>query len=79
MTPRERVMRAATFGSPDRAPVKHNVTGSAVIKHGQRLLDILSSRPDDYGTDTSFAELRARRAETKAELDVEEEPTDAWG
>ncbi len=79
MTPRERVLRAIQFDSPDRPPVKHNITGSAVIKHGQALLDILACRPDDYGTDTSFTELMTRRAEAGDGLDVDEVHTDAWG
>ena len=63
MTPRERVISAVTFGTPDRAPLRHNVTGSAVIKHGPALLDILSRYPDDFGTDTSYSDLMRQREE----------------
>ena len=79
MTPRERVLRAVTLDGPDRAPIKHNITGSAVIKHGRGLLGILDSRPDDYGTDTSFPELMQLREHRGSGLDMDEEHQDEWG
>ncbi|MEW6358464.1 MAG: uroporphyrinogen decarboxylase family protein [Planctomycetota bacterium] len=79
MTPRERVIRAVTFGTPDRIPLKHNITGAAVIKHGRALLDILDRYPDDYGTDTSFAKLMEQRQAAGSRLDKDEERTDEWG
>jgi hypothetical protein len=79
MTPRERVLRAVTFGTPDRVPLKHNLTGSAVLRHGEALLEILARYPDDYGTDTTFPDLMARRAERGGRIETDEERTDEWG
>ena len=79
MIPRERVIKAVTFGTPDRAPLKHNITGSAVLKHGEALLKILERYPDDFGTDTSFPGLMQRRAQQGGQLDKDEEETDEWG
>lgn len=79
MTARERVLRAITFAGPDRAPLRHNVTGAAVIKHGERLLDILAQYPDDYGTVTTFPTFMERRRERRGRVETDEQTTDAWG
>ena len=79
MTPRERVIKAVTFGSPDRVPMRHNITGSAVIKHGDVLLNILNRYPDDFGTDTSFPDQMRRRTELGQDLHKDQEHTDEWG
>jgi len=79
MTPRERVIKAVTFGSPDRAPMRHNVTAAAVIKHGEALLDILARYPDDFGTDTSYPDQMKQRSDAGGALDKDEERTDEWG
>lgn len=79
MTPRERVIKTVTFGTPDRAPLKHNVTGAAVLRHGEALLQILRRFPDDFGTDTSYPDLMRKRAEAGGRLDKNEETCDEWG
>lgn len=79
MTPRERVIRAVTFGTPDRIAMRHNVTGAAVLRHGQALLDVLARFPDDFGSDTSYEALMSQRAEAGPALDDDVEQTDEWG
>ncbi len=72
-------MRAVTYGTPDRIPMRHNVSGAAVIKHGEELLDILSRFPDDFGTDTSHADAMRRRAQGGADITNDASTTDEYG
>jgi uroporphyrinogen decarboxylase len=46
---RERVIRAITFGGPDRVPLLHGVLPAALMKHGQALVDLLYEYKDDFG------------------------------
>ena len=49
MTSRERVRRAIEFGSPDRVPLWPRCEGTAWLKHGQTLYELLRSYPLDLG------------------------------
>lgn len=49
MTSRERVTRAIEFGGPDRIPLWTRSEGTAWIRHGQALLDVLNEFPIDMG------------------------------
>lgn len=56
MTGRERVRRAIRFQTPDRLPIMHSVLPAAFEVHGDRLRDLLSRYPSDYGVpDGGFA------------------------
>lgn len=49
MTSRERVTAAIEFGGPDRVPFTHILFPGALWNHGQRLIDLMMSYPDDFG------------------------------
>ena len=49
MTSRERVTRAIEFAGPDRVPLWPRYEGTAWIRHGQALLDLLNQFPIDLG------------------------------
>lgn len=49
MTSRERVLAAIEFRGPDRVPFQHAVFPGAFWRHGQKLVDLLNARPDDFG------------------------------
>jgi len=46
---RERVTRAIEFGQPDRVPLWPRVEGTAWIRHGRALRDLLAKYPFDLG------------------------------
>jgi len=47
---RERVIRAITFGGPDRVPLSHGVLPAALLTHGQPLVDLLNEFASDFGS-----------------------------
>lgn len=49
MTSLERVRRAIEFGGPDRLPLWPRIEGTAWIRHGRALLDLLARYPVDLG------------------------------
>ena len=49
MTSRQRVLAAIEFRGPDRIPFQHAVFPGAFWRHGQKLVDLLNSHPDDFG------------------------------
>jgi uroporphyrinogen decarboxylase len=49
MNARERVTRTIEFGSPDRVPLWPRVEGTAWIRHGRALRDLLAKYPFDLG------------------------------
>ena len=51
MCSRQRVLRAVSFGRPDRAPISHAVLPAAQLKHGPALNEILAEFHDDFGWD----------------------------
>jgi len=46
---RKRVVDAIEFNRPDRAPMRHLLLPVAILKHGERLLNIASRYPQDFG------------------------------
>ncbi|MCS7223339.1 MAG: hypothetical protein NZ959_02080 [Armatimonadetes bacterium] len=52
MTSRERVIAAIRFEGPDRIPFHHAVFPGALWRHGQKLVDLLNSLPDDFGNNS---------------------------
>jgi len=76
---RQRVFRAVHFQHPDRPPMRHNITGAAVVRYGQALLDILEEFPDDFGTDTTFPQWMELHRQRAGRLDIDEETVDEWG
>ncbi|MEJ5251580.1 MAG: hypothetical protein HPY54_06385 [Chthonomonadetes bacterium] len=73
MTSRERVLAAIEFSGPDRVPFQHAVFPGAFWRHGQKLVDLLNARPDDFGG-RSFS----IPPEPQIEGDIEEY-VDEWG
>ena len=49
MKSRERVIRAITFGRPDRPPISHAILPSAQYHYGKALKEIIDSVPEDFG------------------------------
>lgn len=49
MTPRERVIRTIEFGRPDRIPLWPRFEGTAWLRHGRALYDLLLRYPIDIG------------------------------
>ena len=49
MTSRERVRRAIEFANPDRVPLWPRFEGTAWIRHGRALLDLVARYPVDLG------------------------------
>jgi len=54
MKPRQRLYRAITFGRPDRIPVIHFATGDALVRYGERLLEIFREFPPDSNPALEF-------------------------
>jgi len=73
MTSRERVLAAIEFRGPDRVPFQHAVFPGAFWRHGQKLVDFLNARPDDFG-----ARKFTIPPEPQMEGDIEEY-VDQWG
>jgi len=48
MSSRERVAAAVAFAGPDRVPFQHFVFPGAFWRHGQALVDLLNTHPDDF-------------------------------
>ena len=49
MTPRERIIRAIKFRKPDRVPLWPRFEGTAWLRHGHALLDLIERYPIDLG------------------------------
>lgn len=73
MTSRERVLSAIELRGPDRVPFQHAVFPGAFWRHGQKLVDFLNARPDDFGG-RNFS----IPPEPQIEGDIEEY-VDEWG
>jgi len=50
MTARQRVTRTIAFDGPDRSPLWPRFEGTAWIRHGRALLDLVSRYPSDLGS-----------------------------
>jgi uroporphyrinogen decarboxylase len=78
MTHRERILRAIEFRGPDRCPVHHWTFPGAIWRHGQKLLDLAETYPDDYRNEGVLNNIWEP---LKVGEDAEDviEATDGWG
>lgn len=76
MTKRERILRCFEFRSPDRMPIEVAYYPGAVIKYGQKLYDLLSRYPNDFGPEV-FDPYQGETRELDTEFHYSD--TDPWG
>lgn len=56
---RERVVKAISFGGPDRLPVYHGVLPGTLLKYGDRLKEVLNKFESDFLFDSIAPEIAA--------------------
>lgn len=78
MTPRQRMLAAFEFSSPDRIPVVYHPSPAGLYVHGQKLLDLFNAYPSDNAV--AFDTLpTAPEGTVDASGRYHEIRTDEWG
>jgi uroporphyrinogen decarboxylase len=79
MTFRERGIKAISFSAPDRAPIVYTCTGRALLRHGEKLLELTRRYPNDFYPSESIAIPRRDSECYRPDGSFYKETTDEWG
>jgi hypothetical protein len=76
---RERAIRAMSFRSPDRIPLSYSCSGRALLRNGERLLELVRRHPNDFYP-ASCVKIPAREPQFyRPDGTFYKETTDEWG
>lgn len=78
MNPRDRILAAIEFSGPDRCPIHHYIFPGALRRHRQKLMDLVTRYPDDFGNHAVLANA-ALLDTLSAGADDMVEWQDKWG
>ncbi len=76
---RERGIKAMSFSSPDRAPITYSCTGRALLRHGEKLLELVRRYPNDFYPSGTIKIPRRESECYRADGSYYKETTDEWG
>lgn len=79
MLPRERVLAALDFTSPDVVPLEYHASPSGSYEHGERLHELWQRYPDDFGGGQRFPHPQPDPRWTNTQGQYRELRTDEWG
>ncbi|OQB41782.1 MAG: Uroporphyrinogen decarboxylase (URO-D) [Candidatus Latescibacteria bacterium ADurb.Bin168] len=79
MLPRERALRAIHFNHPDMMPVECYAAPTGLHEHGERLAELLSRYPTDFGDTTHVTVPHPRPEDLDENGRYHAFSTDAWG
>ncbi|NCQ32634.1 MAG: hypothetical protein GW802_35390, partial [Armatimonadetes bacterium] len=80
MNSRERVLRAIQFDTPDRVPIGYSINPGALLRHGQKLIDLCTRYPHDFFDPAEVIRMPERdTANYREDGSYYKELTDEWG
>jgi len=79
ITPRERVMNAIHFKPVDKAPMLYCPSDAGYYEHGEKLIRLYETHPDDFGGFSRPAVIPAPREGTVVNGAYYDRRTDEWG
>lgn len=76
---RERALRAMSMRAPDRVPFTYSFSGRALLRHGEKLLEVARRHPNDFYPPSSIKIPPREPQHLRPDGSYYKETTDEWG
>ena len=79
MVYRDRVLKAMTFGSPDKIPLTHSYLPAALHEHGRKIIELFEKYPNDFFPASIIKIPEREKQYYRPDGSFYKEWTDDWG